>query len=159
MNNLIESAKNPCKSCVKDAGISTKDEVFLVGGMTCAPIVEEVMAEIFEKNPSKGVNPDEAAAMSAAIQGGIINRNTTIPTKKSQVFSTAIYNQSQVGVCVLQGELEMASDNKLLGKFNLIRYLKKSRSRCFRIYDIVHISPLGFKLFRKSKVLCNCRRK
>ncbi|KAJ8640805.1 hypothetical protein MRB53_017499 [Persea americana] len=134
VNHLIERTKNPCKSCLKDAGISTKevDEVLLVGGMTRVPKVQEVVAEIFGKNPSKGVNPDEAVAMGAAIQGGIlrgdvkelllldvtplslgietlggiftrlINRNTTIPTKKSQVFSTAADNQTQVGVRVLQ---------------------------------------------------------
>ncbi|RWR82888.1 heat shock protein, mitochondrial [Cinnamomum micranthum f. kanehirae] len=152
VNHLIERTKNPCKSCLKDAGISTKevDEVLLVGGMTRVPKVQEVVAEIFGKNPSKGVNPDEAVAMGAAIQGGIlrgdvkelllldvtplslgietlggiftrlINRNTTIPTKKSQVFSTAADNQTQVGVRVLQGEREMASDNKLLGEFELV---------------------------------------
>jgi len=137
---------------LKDAGISTKevDEVLLVGGMTRVPKVQEVVTEIFGKSPSKGVNPDEAVAMGAAIQGGIlrgdvkelllldvtplslgietlggiftrlISRNTTIPTKKSQVFSTAADNQTQVGVKVLQGEREMASDNKLLGEFELV---------------------------------------
>ncbi|KAF6148697.1 hypothetical protein GIB67_040763, partial [Kingdonia uniflora] len=152
VNHLIERTKNPCKSCLKDAGVSTKDvdEVLLVGGMTRVPKVQEVVTEIFGKAPSKGVNPDEAVAMGAAIQGGIlrgdvkelllldvtplslgietlggiftrlINRNTTIPTKKSQVFSTAADNQTQVGVRVLQGEREMATDNKLLGEFDLM---------------------------------------
>ncbi|KAL5705525.1 hypothetical protein ACHQM5_023820 [Ranunculus cassubicifolius] len=152
VNSLIERTRNPCKSCLKDAGITTKDvdEVLLVGGMTRVPKVQEVVSEIFGKAPSKGVNPDEAVAMGAAIQGGIlrgdvkelllldvtplslgietlggiftrlINRNTTIPTKKSQVFSTAADNQTQVGVKVLQGEREMASDNKLLGEFELM---------------------------------------
>eukprot|EP00262_Sarcandra_glabra_P016380 TRINITY_DN5319_c0_g3_i1.p1 TRINITY_DN5319_c0_g3~~TRINITY_DN5319_c0_g3_i1.p1 ORF type:complete len:679 (+),score=153.60 TRINITY_DN5319_c0_g3_i1:112-2148(+) len=151
VNHLIEKTRDPCKSCLKDAGVSTKDvdEVLLVGGMTRVPKVQETVAEIFGKSPSKGVNPDEAVAMGAAIQGGIlrgdvkelllldvtplslgietlggiftrlINRNTTIPTKKSQVFSTAADNQTQVGVRVLQGEREMASDNKLLGEFQL----------------------------------------
>ncbi|GFP99437.1 heat shock 70 kDa protein mitochondrial [Phtheirospermum japonicum] len=152
VNHLIERTKAPCRSCLKDAGISIKevDEVLLVGGMTRVPKVQEVVAEIFGKSPSKGVNPDEAVAMGAAIQGGIlrgdvkelllldvtplslgletlggiftrlINRNTTIPTKKSQVFSTAADNQTQVGIKVLQGEREMASDNKLLGEFELM---------------------------------------
>ncbi|KAL6338999.1 hypothetical protein AAG906_024150 [Vitis piasezkii] len=152
VDKLIERTRNPCKSCLKDAGISVKevDEVLLVGGMTRVPKVQEVVAEIFGKSPSKGVNPDEAVAMGAAIQGGIlrgdvkelllldvtplslgietlggiftrlINRNTTIPTKKSQVFSTAADNQTQVGVKVLQGEREMATDNKLLGEFELV---------------------------------------
>ncbi|CAN6210774.1 unnamed protein product [Urochloa humidicola] len=152
VNQLIERTRDPCKNCLKDAGISTKDvdEVLLVGGMTRVPKVQEVVSEIFGKSPSKGVNPDEAVAMGAAIQGGIlrgdvkelllldvtplslgletlggiftrlINRNTTIPTKKSQVFSTAADNQTQVGIRVLQGEREMAADNKLLGEFDLV---------------------------------------
>ncbi|KAG4971618.1 hypothetical protein JHK85_038039 [Glycine max] len=152
VNHLIERTKVPCKSCLKDANISIKDvdEVLLVGGMTRVPKVQEVVSEIFGKSPSKGVNPDEAVAMGAAIQGGIlrgdvkelllldvtplslgietlggiftrlINRNTTIPTKKSQVFSTAADNQTQVGIKVLQGEREMAADNKMLGEFDLV---------------------------------------
>ncbi|XP_065870078.1 heat shock 70 kDa protein, mitochondrial [Euphorbia lathyris] len=152
VHNLIERTREPCKNCVKDAGISTKeiDEVLLVGGMTRVPKVQEIVSEIFGKSPSKGVNPDEAVALGAAIQGGIlrgdvkelllldvtplslgietlggiftrlINRNTTIPTKKSQVFSTAADNQTQVGIKVLQGEREMASDNKILGEFDLV---------------------------------------
>ncbi|KAM0061970.1 putative Heat shock protein 70 family [Helianthus debilis subsp. tardiflorus] len=152
VSSLIERTRNPCKNCVKDAGVTTKDidEVLLVGGMTRVPKVQEVVTEIFGKTPSKGVNPDEAVAMGAAIQGGIlrgdvkelllldvtplslgietlggiftklISRNTTIPTKKSQTFSTAADNQTQVGIKVLQGEREMASDNKLLGEFELM---------------------------------------
>lgn len=152
VNHLIERTRQPCKSCLKDAGVSSNqvDQVLLVGGMTRVPKVQEVVAEIFGKTPSKGVNPDEAVAMGAAIQGGIlrgdvkelllldvtplslgietlggvftrlINRNTTIPTKKSSVFSTAADNQTQVGIKVLQGEREMASDNKLLGEFELV---------------------------------------
>ncbi|XP_044983357.1 heat shock 70 kDa protein, mitochondrial-like [Hordeum vulgare subsp. vulgare] len=152
VNSLIERTREPCKSCLKDAGITTKDvdEVLLVGGMTRVPKVQDIVSEIFGKAPSKGVNPDEAVAMGAAIQGGIlrgdvkelllldvtplslgietlggiftrlISRNTTIPTKKSQVFSTAADNQTQVGIKVLQGEREMATDNKLLGEFDLV---------------------------------------
>ncbi|GAB4847181.1 hypothetical protein Ancab_039817 [Ancistrocladus abbreviatus] len=152
VQHLIDRTKDPCKNCLKDAGVSIKDldEVLLVGGMTRVPKVQEVVTELFGKSPSKGVNPDEAVAIGAAIQGGIlrgdvkelllldvtplslgietlggvftrlINRNTTIPTKKSQVFSTAADNQTQVGVKVLQGEREMAADNKLLGEFELV---------------------------------------
>ncbi|WOH10244.1 hypothetical protein DCAR_0729710 [Daucus carota subsp. sativus] len=151
VGHLISRTQLPCTNCLKDAGVSAKeiDEVLLVGGMTRVPKVQQVVAEIFGKTPSRGINPDEAVAMGAAIQGGIlrgdvkelllldvtplslgletlggiftrlINRNTTIPTKKSQVFSTAADNQTQVGIKVLQGERQMASDNKLLGEFEL----------------------------------------
>ncbi|PRQ50787.1 putative Heat shock protein 70 family [Rosa chinensis] len=151
VNHLIERTKAPCQNCLKDANLTIKDvdEVLLVGGMSRVPKVQEVVQEIFGKSASKGVNPDEAVALGAAIQGGIlrgdvkelllldvtplslgietiggiftklISRNTTIPTKKSQFFSTAADNQTQVGVRVLQGEREMACDNKPLGEFEL----------------------------------------
>merc|ERR1719315_803382 len=129
---------------MKDAEVSKSDvgEVILVGGMSRMPKVQDTCKEVFGRAPSKAVNPDEAVAMGAAIQGGVlagdvtplslgietlggvftklITRNTTIPTKKSQVFSTAADGQTQVEIKVHQGEREMARDNKLLGQFQLV---------------------------------------
>jgi len=152
VGGLITRTIDPCKNCVRDAGLKASeiDEVILVGGMTRMPKVQETVKETFGRTPSKGVNPDEVVAMGAAIQGGVLKgdvkdvllldvtplslgietlggvftrlipRNTTIPTKKGQVFSTAADNQTQVGIKVLQGEREMATDNKLLGQFDLV---------------------------------------
>merc|ERR1711988_1272603 len=143
--------KSPCEKAMKDADVSPSDisEVLLVGGMTRTPKIQELVKEIFGKPASKAVNPDEAVAMGAAIQGGvltgnvsdvllldvtplslgietlggvihkIINRNTTIPTKKSQVYSTAADGRTQVEIKIYQGERDMAKDNKMLGNFIL----------------------------------------
>lgn len=151
VGDLIERTKEPCNKCMKDAGYDKGDigEVLLVGGMTRMPKVQETVSTMFGRQPSKGVNPDEAVAMGAAIQGGVlagdvkdvllldvtplslgietlggvftklIQRNTTIPTKKSQVFSTAADGQTQVEIKVLQGERELSADNQKLGDFTL----------------------------------------
>ncbi|MCX5889470.1 MAG: molecular chaperone DnaK [Deltaproteobacteria bacterium] len=148
---LIDRCEGPCLSALRDAKATTKDidEVILVGGMTRMPRVQEKVRQIFDKEPHKGVNPDEVVAVGAAIQAGvlkgevkdillldvtplslgietlggvftkIIERNTTIPTRKSQVFSTAADNQTAVTIHVLQGEREMADGNKTLGRFEL----------------------------------------
>ena len=150
---LLERSKIPCNNCLQDSGLSSSEinEVILVGGMTRMPRVQEVAKSIFNKEPHKGVNPDEVVAAGAAIQGGVlsgnaslgdvvlldvtplslgietlggvttrlIERNTTIPTRKSQVFSTAADNQPSVDIHVLQGERDMAKDNKTIGRFRL----------------------------------------
>ncbi|CAK5024943.1 unnamed protein product [Meloidogyne enterolobii] len=150
--DLIKRTIEPCKKAMHDAEVKPSDirEILLVGGMTRMPKVQQTVQDVFGKQPSKAVNPDEAVAIGAAIQAGVlagdvtevvlldvtplslgietlggvftklIGRNTTIPTKKSQVFSTAADGQTQVEIKVLQGEREMAADNKLLGQFSLI---------------------------------------
>jgi len=152
VGDLIDSTRGPCESALKDASLTAKDidEEILVGGSTRIPAVVDIVKKIFQKEPNKGVNPDEAVALGAAIQGGIlggevkdvllldvtplslgietlggvmtklIDRNTTIPTRKSQIFSTAADNQTAVSIHVLQGEREMAAHNRTLGRFDLV---------------------------------------
>lgn len=151
VDDLVERTRIPCEQAIKDAGVSLSeiDEVILVGGSTRIPKVQELVAKLFNKEPHKGVNPDEVVAVGAAIQGAVLTgevkdvllldvtplslgietlggvttilipANTTIPTKKSEVFSTASDNQPSVEIHILQGERPMAADNRTLGRFNL----------------------------------------
>ena len=151
-DDLVQRTVGPCSQALADAKLSPEDidEVVLVGGMTRMPKVQEVVKELFKREPHKGVNPDEVVAIGAAIQAGvlagdvkdivlldvtplslgietlggvftkIIKRNTTIPTEETQVFSTAADNQPAVSINVLQGEREMAIDNRTLGRFDLV---------------------------------------
>ena len=125
ISELVQSTTVPVNQALKDAGLTPNDigQILLVGGSTRVPLVQETVKKITGKEPNKGINPDECVAIGAAIQGGVftklIERNTTIPTKKSQVFSTAADGQTSVEVHVLQGEREMAAYNKTLGRFNL----------------------------------------
>jgi molecular chaperone DnaK len=151
VEELVTRSMGPVKQAMKDAGLSTSeiDHVILVGGQTRMPMVQKIVADYFGKEPRKDVNPDEAVAMGASIQGGVlagdvkdvllldvtpltlgietmgavatplIEKNTTIPTKKSQIFSTAEDNQSAVTIHVVQGERKQAAQNKSLGRFDL----------------------------------------
>jgi len=152
VDDLVQRTMEPCKQALKDANMKPGeiDEVVLVGGSTRIPKVQELVTELFGREPHKGVNPDEVVAVGAAIQAGVlagevndvllldvtplslgietlgsvttvlIPRNTTIPTRKSEIFSTASDNQTSVEIHVLQGERELAGDNRTLGKFHLV---------------------------------------
>ena len=149
-DGLVERSRGPCLQAMKDSGLDEVDEAILVGGSTRMPKVQELVKEIFGKEPHKGVNPDEVVASGAAVQAGVlggevkdvllldvtplslgietlggvmttlITRNTTIPTKKSEIFSTAADNQTSVEIHVLQGERQISTDNRTLGRFHLV---------------------------------------
>ena len=172
VDDLVQKTIEPCRQAIKDAGLSAAEinEVVLVGGMTRMPKVQEVVKQLFGKEPHKGVNPDEVVAVGAAIQAGVlqgdvkdvllldvtplslgietlggvftrlIDRNTTIPTKKSQVFSTAEDSQTAVTIRVFQGEREMASDNKMLGQFDW-SVSRRRRAACRRSRSLSTSTP------------------
>ena len=163
VEDLLRRSLEPCRQALKDGGLepSQIDEIVLVGGTTRIPRIQQMVKDLFGKEPHKGVNPDEVVAVGAAIQAGVltgdvkdvllldvtplslgietlggvstklIERNTTIPVRKSEIFSTAQDNQPSVEVHVLQGEREMAKDNRSLGRFNLTGS-RPRRAACHR---------------------------
>ncbi len=191
VEDLIKRTIEPCKQALKDAGCTTGDieQVILVGGSTRMPAVKEATRKFFNKEPIKGVNPDEVVAKGAAIQGGVlsgaiaevvlldvtplslgietlggvmtrlIGRNTTVPTQQTQIFSTATDNQPAVSVHVLQGEREMAKDNRTLGRFDLVGIPPAPRGVpqievCFDIdaNGIVHVSAKDLGTSRSQEI-------
>ena len=191
IEDLVLSTVTPCKKALKDAGMKPEDidEVIVVGGSTRIPAVIDLVKKTFKNEPNKGVNPDEAVALGAAIQGGIlagevkdvllldvtplslgietlgsvmtrlIDKNTTIPTRKSQIFSTAADNQTAVSIHVLQGEREMAGQNRTLGRFDLIGIPPSPRGvpQIEVTFDIdangiVHVSAKDLATSREQKI-------
>ncbi|MFO1479997.1 MAG: molecular chaperone DnaK [Turneriella sp.] len=189
--SLVERSVEPCRKAIADSGYSLNEinKVILVGGSTRIPAVREKVKELFGKEPDKSVNPDEAVAIGAAIQGGvlagevtdvllldvtplslgietlggvmtkIITRNTTIPTKKSEIFSTAADNQTAVDIHVLQGERELAKDNRTLGRFQLseIPPAPRGNPQIEVTFDIdangiVHVSAKDLKTNKEQKI-------
>ena len=189
--DLVARSVEPCKKCIADSGYSINEinKVILVGGSTRIPAVREKVKELFGKEPDKSVNPDEAVAIGAAIQGGvlagevtdvllldvtplslgietlggvmtkIITRNTTIPTKKSEIFSTAADSQTAVDIHVLQGERELAKDNRTLGRFQLseIPPAPRGTPQIEVTFDIdangiVHVQAKDLKTNKEQKI-------
>jgi len=198
VDELIQRSVGPCKTAIKDAGINIADidEVILVGGMTRMPKVQETVEKLFGKAPRKDVNPDEAVAAGAAVQGAVlggdrndvllldvtplslgietmggvfakvIQKNTTIPTKGQQVFSTAEDNQPAVTIKVFQGERELVQHNKLLGEFNLegIAPARRGQPQIEVTFDIdangiMHISAKARKILKSSKMILQTQKK
>jgi molecular chaperone DnaK len=191
VDDLVQRTIQPCKRALEDAKLKPEeiDEVVLVGGQTRMPKVQEIVKQLFKKEPHKGVNPDEVVAIGAAIQGGVligdvkdvllldvtplslgietlggvctklIERNTTIPTKKSQVFSTAADNQTAVSIHVLQGEREMAENNRTIGRFDLVGIMPAPRGvpQIEVTFDIdangiVHVSAKDLGTGKEQKI-------
>lgn len=188
--DLLKKTEEPCRQALKDSGVDKIDEVILIGGMTRMPKITEIVRKIFGKDPLKNINPDEAVAKGASIQGAIlagdveqdvllldvtpmslgietlggiltpmIKKQTTIPTRKSQVFSTAYDNQSGVLIRVFQGERKLANDNKLLGSFTLegIAPAPKGVPQIEVIFDIdangiIHVSAVDLATKKEQKI-------